>query len=461
MSKSLRRQLLAWVLLPLMCAVALDAWLGYQSAADTATVVQDRLLLGSARMIAEPISFEDGSFQQQIPPAALELFQSKESDRVFYRVTTGAGQMLSGYSDMPTLTAPVSGEFPYFFDASMRGEPVRVVVVLQPVVGSPSTKPVTVEVAQTTRSHRQLTNRLWMQAMRQQLLILVLTAVFILFGLHQGLRPLLRLRDDVRLRKEGSLQRLSTHQIPAELKPLVDAFNDYMERLENYTHLRSAFIQNAAHQLRTPLAVLNIQISDVQRAPDKASSTVALHSVRKTLQQTTRLVNQFLLLSSVEAGLTDKLAMPSQACRGIVQQAIEDMAPQAHRKNIDLGFECGNEDHPITCNPTALREIAINLIDNALRYTQAEGVVTVSLQTSRTHMSLVVEDNGPGVGPENAEKIFQRFYRVAGTDSVGSGLGLAIVKELASQCGGTVAVGVPASGTSGFVIRVTFVAEPI
>jgi two-component system sensor histidine kinase TctE len=444
-----------------MCAVALDAWLGYQSAVDTATVVQDRLLLGSARMIAEPISFEDGTFQQQIPPAALELFQSREADRVFYRVTTGAGQMLSGYSDMPVLTAPISGESPYFFDASMRGEPVRVVVVLQPVIGSPSTKPVTVEVAQTTRSHRQLTNRLWMQAMRQQLLILVLTAIFILFGLHQGLRPLLRLRDDVRLRKEGSLQRLSTHQIPAELKPLVDAFNDYMERLENYTHLRSAFIQNAAHQLRTPLAVLNIQISDVQRAPDKASGNVALHSVRKTLQQTTRLVNQFLLLSSVEAGLADKLAMSSQACRDIVQQALEDMAPQAHRKNIDLGFERGDGDHPITCNPTALREIAINLIDNAIRYTQAEGVVTVSLQTSQTHMSLVVEDNGPGVAQENAEKIFQRFYRVTGTDSVGSGLGLAIVKELASQCGGTVAVGAPASGATGFVIIVTFVAEPI
>jgi two-component system sensor histidine kinase TctE len=137
------------------------------------------------------------------------------------------------------------------------------------------------------------------------------------------------------------------------------------------------------------------------------------------------------------------------------------MAPQAHRKNIDLGFERGDGGHPITCNPTALREIAINLIDNAIRYTQAEGVVTVGLQTSQTHMSLVVEDNGPGVAPENAEKIFQRFYRVAGTDSVGSGLGLAIVKELASQCGGTVAVGSPASGATGFVISVTFFAEPV
>ncbi len=461
MNNSLRRQLLAWVLLPLVCAVALDAWLSHESAADTALVVQDRLLLGSARMIAEPISFEDGSFQQQIPPAALELFQSKEADRVFYRVTTGAGQLLSGYTDMPAPTAPVSGESPYFFDASMRDEAVRVVVFLQPVIGSPTSKPVTVEVAQTTRARRQLTNKLWMQAMRQQLLILVLAAVFILFGLHQGLRPLLRLRDDVRLRKEGSLQRLSTHQIPAELKPMVDAFNDYMERLENYTHLRSMFIENAAHQLRTPLAVLNVQISDVQRAPDKASADLALHAARKTLLQTTRLVNQFLTLSSVEAALADTVAMSRHACCDIVQQVLEDMAPQAHRKQIDLGFERSGSDCVIACNPAALREIAINLIDNAIRYTPAAGVVTVSIQASQTHMSLVVEDNGPGVAPGHSEKIFQRFYRVAGTDSEGSGLGLAIVKELASQCGGTVTVGSPASVNSGFVIRVAFAAESI
>ena len=461
MRNSLRRQLLAWVLLPLVCAVALDAWLSYQSAADTASVVQDRLLLGSARMIAEPISFEDGFFQQQIPPAALELFQSKESDRVFYRVTTGAGQMLSGYTDMPAPTAPVSGESPYFFDASMRGEAVRVVVFLQPVVGSPSAKPVTVEVAQTTRSHQQLTNTLWMRAMRQQFLILVIAAVCILFGLHQGLRPLLRLRDDVRLRKEGSLQRLSTHQIPAELRPLVDAFNDYMERLENYTHLRSTFIQNAAHQLRTPLAVLNVQISDVQRAADKASGDLALHSARKTLLQTTRLVNQFLTLSSVEAALADTMAMSSQACCDIVQQALEDMAPQAHRKNIDLGFERSGDDVRVITNPSALREIVINLIDNAVRYTPGAGVVTVRLQTTAAHMRLVVEDNGPGVAPQHVDKIFQRFYRVSGTDSDGSGLGLAIVKELAAQCGGAVAVGAPPTGTSGFVIEVTFITQAV
>ena len=106
MNNSLRRQLLVWVLLPLAVAIAVDTWLTHRSSNETAAVVQDRLLLGSARMIAQQISFEDGSFQLQIPPAALELFQSTELDHIYYRVTTGAGKLLSGYSDLAKCAHP-------------------------------------------------------------------------------------------------------------------------------------------------------------------------------------------------------------------------------------------------------------------------------------------------------------------------------------------------------------------
>src|SRR5450830_1189252 len=122
MNSSLRRQLLAWELLPLISAVAVDNWLTFKSSVDTATVVQDRLLLGSARMIAEQISFEDGAFQHQIPPAALELFQSTEPDRIFYRVTTGGGQLLSGYTDLPVPKLNFPRDSPYFFGTIMRGQ---------------------------------------------------------------------------------------------------------------------------------------------------------------------------------------------------------------------------------------------------------------------------------------------------------------------------------------------------
>jgi two-component system, OmpR family, sensor histidine kinase TctE len=235
MNSSLRRLLLAAVLLPLLCAIAIDTWITHSNAVDTATAVQDRLLLGSARMIAQQISFEDGAFQHQIPPAALELFQSEDQDRTFYRVTSGDGQLLSGYTDLSVPKLGLTNDSPYFFNTTMRGESVRGVVFSQPVAAHPSSLPALVAVAQTTRAHGNLANKLWLHAVRQHLLILVLATIFVLLGLHRGLQPLVRLRNEVRARKEGSLQLLKTDKVPTELTPLVDAFNDYIQRLENYT----------------------------------------------------------------------------------------------------------------------------------------------------------------------------------------------------------------------------------
>jgi two-component system, OmpR family, sensor histidine kinase TctE len=455
MNSSLRRLLLASVLLPLTCAIAVDTWVTYNNSVDTATAVQDRLLLGSARMIAQQISFEDGAFQHQIPPAALELFQSEDQDRIFYRVSSGDGQLLSGYTDLPVPTLNWASDSPAFFNTTMRGEPVRGVVFFQPVVSNPSPLPAVVAVAQTTRAHGKLTNKLWLHAVKQHLLILVLATIFILLGLHRGLRPLVRLRNEVRARQEGSLQLLKTDKVPTELTPLVDAFNDYIQRLENYTTLRSAFIQNAAHQVRTPLAVLNTQISDALRTDTKESTDAALHTARRTLQQTTRLVNQFLSLSSAEAHVATQTVISTQVCCEMIQNILESLASQAHNKKIDLGFERIGEDTHISCNPMAFREIATNAIDNAIRYTQINGVVTVRVQSKERRMTLVVEDNGPGIPVESREKVFRRFYRIEGTDSTGSGLGLAIVKELASQCNASVHVETPESGT-GLLFVTTF-----
>lgn len=453
---SLRRQLLAWVLLPLACAVTIDAWLEYRSSVETASVIQDNLLLGSARMIAEQVSFENGAFEHMIPPAALELFQSQNTDRIYYRVTTGAGHLLAGYTDLPQPQAGFAADSPYFFAATMRGEAVRVVAFFQPVMGNPSALPVVVEVAQTMRGREQLTDKLWLHAVGQQLLILALAAGFILFGLHRGLQPLIRLRNDVRLRREGSLKPLQTDGVPMELRPLVDAFNDYIARLENHTNLRGIFIQNVAHQLRTPLTVLTTQISDALRAQNKPAADVPLQAARKTLQQTGRLVNQFLTLSSAQAIVANRRLMTTQDCCEVIQGVLEDLALLAHGKNIDLGFERLGAEAAMLADPVALREIAVNLIDNAIRYTPGGGAVTVRVASDSGQITLAVEDNGPGVAPEHREKIFQRFFRLDASDGAGSGLGLAIVKELATQCGAVVRVETPRHGGQGLLLLVAF-----
>lgn len=458
MLRSVRSKLLAWVLIPLAGAVALNAVATYRDAVHTATVVQDRLLLGSARNMGEQIRYEDAAFHYQILPSALELFQSTQPDRIFYRITTGSGQLLAGYTDLLRPTDMTPGSSPHFFDSRMRDMPVRVVALRQPVIGAPSDAPVLVEVAQTLQEHQQLANTLWLRAMGQQLLILALAAVFIMFGLHWGLRPLLRVRDAVRNREPGTLQLLAMEGMPVELVPLVASLNDYIQRLEAHVGAQGVFIQNAAHQLRTPFAVLNTQLNFAARATDDDGRHESLAAARHTLRDATRLVNQLLTLSMAESMAGSTRASTEPACNvvAVVQDVFERLVGPAQAKSIDLGLEPVAQDAPVRgIGTVALREILTNLVDNAIRYCPPCSHVTVRVITTAQAMTLEVEDDGPGIPVVSRERVFERFYRMDDGRSDGSGLGLAIVQEFASRLGARVQLDTPAQG-AGLVVRVVF-----
>ncbi len=455
---SLRARLLAWVLLPLACTVGLDAWLSYRGAVETASEVQDRLLLGSARSIAEQIRFEDGSFVNQIPPAALELFQSTQPDHIYYRVTTGTGRLLAGYTDLPRPDVSPVTDVQHFFDTFMRGSPVRVVAMFQPVIGDPGAKPVMVEVAQTMTAHRQMTNKLWLRAVLEQLLLVVLAGPLILFGLNRGLQPLIQLRDQVNAREPGNLMPIKAEAIPTELGPLVASLNDYIQRLEAHAGAQSIFIQNAAHQLRTPFALLNTQLSYAVRTSTDAERIESLSAAYSTLQHAIRLLNQLLTLSMAESlevdSSTDNVAPVDLAT--CVQEIFEALAGQAQCKGISLGFDMINDIPDLRVNPWVVREMLSNVVDNAIRYTPRNGSVTVRIEVVAGQTALVVEDSGPGISPQHRDKVFERFYRIDNTDSNGSGLGLAIVRELANHIGAQVRLADTFSG-NGLAVWIIFV----
>ena len=458
MLRSVRSKLLAWVLIPLTGAIVLNAVGTYRDAMQTATVVQDRLLLGSARNMSEQIQYEEGAFHYQILPSALELFQSNQTDRIYYRITTGADHLLAGYTDLSRPTDMPAGHSPYFFNARMRDMPVRVVALRQQVIGAPSDEPVIVEVAQTMQEHRQLTQTLWRRALGQQLLILALAAVFILFGLHRGLRPLLRLRDAVRSREPGTLEPLALQDIPVELAPLVDSLNGYIQRLDAHADAQSVFIQNAAHQLRTPFAVLATQLSYAARAGEDSGRSESLEAARLTLREATRLVTQLLTLSTAES-MPAGDANTATDVVAVVQEVFERLVGAAQSKSIDLGFECAdNAASTLTIANVALREILTNLVDNAIRYCPAGSHITVRLLSTPEATVLEVEDNGPGIPPASRERVFERFYRIDDGRSDGSGLGLAIVREFASKVGAHVELGLPSSG-AGLLVRLRFKSE--
>ena len=455
MAHSLRGRLLAWVMLPLAGAVVFDGIVSRQNAEATAAVVQDRLLLGSARIVAEQLRFEDGSIQDPIPPAALELFQSGDTDHVYYRVVTSDGRTVTGYPEFQLSTARLQPETSQFFDTTVRGQAVRAVIYLQPVLTETGIQPVRVQIAQTLQGRSTLAKSLWMDAMVQQLATLALVALLVLLGLRNCLKPLLRLRDAVLARRPGSLHALEIHAVPVELSPLVDAINEYAMRLERHTSVQQSFIQNAAHQLRTPLTLLTTQVSYAIRASEPAGRSESLSAIRQTVQQSVRLVNQLLTLSSAEVHGPVEAHDEQCSLDDVVRGVLIDLAGRAQSKHIDLGFESTASDVRVRGHAVTLREIAMNLVDNAIRYTQSGGIVTTRIVAAPAAATLTVEDNGPGIPESERERVLERFYRIDDRDSDGCGLGLAIVKEFASQLGASLKLRTASAGV-GLAVDITF-----
>jgi len=452
---SLRTRLLLWLLIPLAGLAILNAWFTRREAWHTATMVQDRLLLGSARIIAQQIQYDDGHLEVAIPPAALELFQSGDQDRVYYRIASGKGVLLSGYAELPPPPGNLRAEEFLYFPSIVRDQPVRVVAYAQPVFAAPEEGPVVIEVAQTLLGHQRMIQQLLSTSLKQELWELALVAILALVALHRGLKDLVGLRDKVRDRTPGSLEPLQPDRIPQEILPLVEALNGYVQRLDNQMAERSRFIANVSHQLRTPFTVLQTQASFGLKSPDAQQKHEALGAIFQEVRHGTRLVNQLLTLSSVEAGVQHSRPSVPVNLVDIIQRVMEEQGALAQSKGIDLGLDHSLEQADVLASSAMLHELVANLVDNALRYTPASGIVTVSVQRQGEAIILRVEDNGPGIPRVDRSRVFERFCRLHEDDSPGCGLGLAIVQEIAIALGAEVHLADPPLAT-GLVVTVLF-----
>lgn len=456
---SLRAQLLGWLLVPMALYAICSAWFSYGNATETATVIQDRLLLGSARMIAEQIRYDDGAPRVVIPPAALELFQSSASDRIYYRIASSNGSLLAGYAELPLPPGHVDAEESVHFDAVFRGDPVRAVAFAQPLFSSPEDGPLLIEVAQTLGSHTALTRQIWAHTVRQQLLILALAVLMVLIGLHRGMLPILRLRERVQRRRPGTLEPLDADPVPHELTPLVHAINDYVRRLDDYVSAHGRFVANASHQLHTPLTLLNTQVSYGLGSSDLAGKDDALRAIHEGVRHGIRVVNQLLTLSTAEAAIGQELRRRDVDLADVVKHVLEESAATAQAKSIDLGFELFGGRAVVHAMPAMLHELVANLVDNALRYTPTGGVVTAVVETTEGSNVLRIVDNGPGIPIGERDRVFERFYRLHQDRSDGCGLGLPIVREIAIDSGASVTLS-DSPGGSGLTVTVTFPAQP-
>ena len=361
--------------------------------------------------------------------------------KFFFQVHHPVQKVVAGDAELP---APKLYDFPEIGKVKwrteiIRGNEVRIAFV-EIDLGTSTPGSVLIQVGETLGKRSRLANEIIKGVMLPQFFILPLSVLLVWFGLKQGLRPLTELRRRINERLPGDMSPIDPKQIPEEIGPLVDTFNDLLARLNETMHAQRRFIGDAAHQLKTPLAGLRTQAELALRENNRAELKTGLRQLSRSADQTARLVDQLLALARAEHHRIG-LQMRSVDLNELAKAVCADWVVAAIKRNIDLGFE-GREATPkIEGHTIVLREMMNNLIDNALRYTPDHGRVTVSVfGTALGGVRLDVEDNGDGISQADQLLIFDRFYRVLGNSSDGSGLGLAIVKEIAEQHGATITV---------------------
>ncbi|MBZ6079061.1 sensor histidine kinase [Microvirga puerhi] len=448
---SLRAQLLAWILGPLTLLLGVNLWISFSSAKITAGLVQDTALLASARSIAEQISERDGTIEVLIPPSAIERFSSSDRDRVVYRVLGPAGDLLAGYPDVPSPPKPIRALEAQWYDSRFRSLPIRAVALGQPLTGGEA-QPATVIVGQTLQSRSRMEHDLWLRTAWQQALLVATAGILALIGLARGLRPLLRWRDAVRAQDPRSLSRFDSDAVQSELKPLVLALNAAIGRIEEQIKQRRQFIADAAHQLRTPLALLRTQAAVGRKTAKVAEKDETLDAIATTSAEMTRLTNQLLTLA--RAGSVSTITHRTMVdLANVLRAVLTAEAQRAITGGLELSFESVAEPALVWGNQRLLTELVTNLVDNALRYTPAGGAIVVSVTKGHQTVCLTVADTGPGIPQRERERVFERFYRTPGVSVEGSGLGLAIARAIVEAHRGQIMLKDPADGP-GLVVEV-------
>lgn len=450
---TLRQQVLAWVSIPLGILWLVSAYSSYDIAQRFVNGAYDRALLESALDIGRQVRVLRGRVYVDLPEVVVQMLRSRESGQFFYLVTGPENEYITGEPDLrPAQTTP-SGQAAYFND-SYRNQPIRVVAIKLPVETEEVHGLVTIQVAETLSPRTDLLREVLVRMALPQTLLAILAVAVLWFAVGRGLAPLSNLRREIEQRSHRDLSALSVTHVPAEVRPLVESTNDLLHRLSTALSAQQRFIADAAHQLRTPIAGLRTQTELARRQTAPADREATLAQLQTAAERTTHLVNQLLSLARAEPSAEHVQPMEKLDLGKLAREVTTEHVPRALARNIDLGFEGGEEPQLMSGNAFLLREMLGNLIDNAIRYTQPGGHVTVRLQRAQDQSLLSVEDNGLGIPEAEREAVLERFHRVLGTGVEGAGLGLAIVREIVTRHGGEIHM-LPGRDNHGTLAQVT------
>ncbi len=447
MRASIRKQLLTLFMPFLFGLWICSAIVSYYLVSSFAQESFNRDLINSADSVVARLKRQpDGVISIDLPPAAQAVLKRAESDKIYYRVLSDKGVRISGDSGLPEPLQHHELEKPTLRTSSIGGKDIVLAEIETDVDGVS----VIVQVAETTNVRKRFMDNMLLSIAGPQFLVIAMGLCAVWYGVAKILTPLRLLQRQLGSRTPSDLSSLSDDGVPEEVLPLVNAINKLLSRLRDEIKAHQRFIANAAHQLRTPLAGLKTYSSIGTEMSDPKDMKHIIREVDQGLDRATRMVTQLLALARADGNEQAKSPVLSQIDMNfVVSDVTAELIEQAVRKDLELVYESSSEPAIIYGEPTGLRHLVTNLVENAIAYTPAGGSVQVKVRND-SGVVLSVLDSGGGIPEDERDKVFERFYRVVGTKGEGSGLGLSIVKEVANAHNARISIadGLGASGTS-------------
>lgn len=446
-ARLLKSELLRRLLLPMAAILLVSGVLSYQLAMRFADSSYDRSLIEDVRALARQSGSMNGRGLHALPKVAIDMLDPGGGDRVFAQVRSRTRGVLAGDPELPS--PPEGGAVDAaLFNAVVRNEKVRIAVLS---LSSPDADDLMLLLGETRRRRDSMAGDIVAAVVLPQLALMLLAVVVIVSGVSSGLAPLESLARGILARRRDDLAPLPTSDVPGEVVSLIAAFNGLLARLTEAQEVQRRFVADAAHQLRTPLAALKIQVDQARRTEDAAQRTALLGELSASVERMARLSGQLLLLTRAEPG-GSALVRRELDLAALAREVGSQWVPRAIQCGRDLGLDAPEHPVPIVGDALMLGELIGNLIDNALRY--GGGKVTLRVAEADQGSMLEVEDDGPGIPDSERRSVFARFHRVPGTTGEGSGLGLAIVAEIAAAHNAMVELKTP--DHEGFCVSVRF-----
>jgi two-component system, OmpR family, sensor histidine kinase TctE len=461
-SYSLFSEILDWVLVPIMVVWPVSFVLTYLIATDVAKRPHDQALANSVRVLASQVRLVNDNPVLLLPNASQAILRADDVDTVYFRVSDEMGRLIAGDAELPVTSFDIDRqdrETIYFTDDIVAGEPVRVAYLVTTLRDDDRLRDVFVQVAETLGKRNKLAGAITGLVMTILFMLIPIVIALVWFGLTRGLTPLAELKQRIQRRRANDLSPINPRETPEELASLVNTINGQMARVAAQLRVQERFVADAAHQLRTPLAGLKTQAEIALATPDAADVTARLQQIILSADNATHLVRQLLWLARADDQEAPQNFEPVLLST-LVREVALAWVDAALAKQISLAFEPPPSATWVNGDATLLRELASNLIDNAIKYTPSGGEVVVRLSVqaaAERPILLEVQDSGVGIADADRELVFERFYRVLGTGTSGSGLGLAIVRGIARRHNATATLK-PGPGGQGTVAAVAFAA---